>query len=148
MAGKSKDLASLLRLHGWQVDERRRELAVLVAREDGLVLFGQELHRQLLREQKTATEDPTVAGFIYAVFAADHRRRREQLERTLDDLRDEIEMARERLADAFRQLKVYEQVEKQRARREQAEEIRQETITYNDIGQTQHRLKQQHQSGG
>ena len=141
MSRKAKDLESLLRLHSWTVDERRRELGVLLAREEELIQLGHELARQLTHEQKVATEDPTSAGFIYAAFAQNHRLRREQLERTLAALRVELEEARDRLGDAYRQLKVYEEVQKMRARKEREDEARTEKIAFDEIGETQFRQR-------
>lgn len=142
MSRKAVDLESLLRLRSWTVDERRRELGVLLAREEELIRQGQELERRLLAEQRIAAEDPVQAGFTYGFFAEDYKRRREQLERTLSDLRGEIAAARERLADAYRELKVMEEVQKERLRQEQVEEARKEQAVFDEIGQTQFRLRQ------
>jgi flagellar export protein FliJ len=141
LSRKAKDLESLLRLHSWTVDERRRELGVLLAREEELIQFGHALDRQLIHEQKVATEDPTTAGFMYAAFAGDHRLRREQLERTLAALRTEIEQAQDRLSEAYRQLKVYEEVQKARAKKEREEEARKDQIAFDEIGETQFRQR-------
>jgi flagellar export protein FliJ len=132
----------LLRLHDWQVDERRRELGVLVAREDSLIRMGEELARQLAHEQQVVTNDPITAGFLYAAFAGDHLRRCEELERTLADLRNEIEQAHERLAEAYRQLKVYEEIEEERVLQQRLEDARQDQKAFDEISQNQHRLKQ------
>lgn len=131
-----------MRLHSWTVDERRRELGVLHAREEELIATGEEMARQLLREQQAASADPAVAGFIYAAFAVGHRLRREQLGRTLAALREEIEQARDRLADAFRQLKVFEEVQKERAHQEDIDAARKEQMFFDEIAQTQFRQKQ------
>ena len=40
MTRKAKDLDSLLRLRSWAVDEQRRELGILLAREEELVREG------------------------------------------------------------------------------------------------------------
>ena len=141
MSRKAKDLESLLRLHSWTVDEHRRELGVLLAREEELIQFGRELDLQLIREQIVATENPTTSGFSYAAFAKLHRLRREQWQRTLEAMREEIEQARDRLADAYRQLKVYEEVQKERARLEKEEEARKEQIAFDEIGETQFRQR-------
>lgn len=138
---KAKDLESLLRLSSWTVDEKRRELGVLLAREEELKRFGQELDRQLVREQKAAAENPTTAGFQYAAFAQAHRQRKEQLARTLAALQVEIEAARDRLADAYRQQKVYEEVQKERARQERIEEDRKEQNRFDEIAETQFRQR-------
>ncbi len=141
MSRKAKDLESLLRLHSWTVDERRRELGVLLAREEELVQFGHQMDLQFLREQKVATEDPTSAGFSFGAFAQYHRLRKEQLGRTLTALRSEIEQTRDQLADAYRQLKVYEEVQKERAKKEREEEAHKEQIAFDEIGETQFRQR-------
>ena len=143
MAKKAKDMDSLLRLNRWTVDERRRELGVLQAREEELLTLGDVLERQMEAEQKVAADDPTSAGFVFGAFAANHRRRREQLAQTLFELRAEIEAARDRLAAAFRQLKVYEEVQDKRALQERQEEARKEQIVLDEIGQIQHRRRQE-----
>jgi flagellar export protein FliJ len=128
-------------LHSWTVDERRRELGMLFAREEELIRYGQQLDLQLIREQQVATEHPTSAGYSYAPFAQAHRLRREQLVRTLVALREEIEQAQDRLTEAYRQLKVYEEVQKERVRKESEEEARKEQIAYDEIGETQFRQR-------
>ena len=50
---KAKDLDGLIRLNGWVVDERRRELGVLQAREDALLARKGALARQMLAEPAT-----------------------------------------------------------------------------------------------
>ncbi|MTJ80962.1 MAG: hypothetical protein F8N37_08095 [Telmatospirillum sp.] len=141
MQRKAKDLESLLRLHNWTVDERRRELGVLLAREEDMILSGEEMDRQLIREQQTAAADPAGAGFIYSAYAKGYLVRREQLERALDALRGEILQARDRLADAYRQLKVFEEVQKGRQRQEDIEEGRKEQALFDEIAQTQYRQR-------
>jgi len=143
MVRKAAELASLLKLRGWTVDERRRELAVLMAREEELILFGEELDRQLLREQAVAAADPLSAGRVYPAFAAHHRLRREELARTLSAVRREIAEARERLNEAYRDQKVLEEVKKQRVKKEDQEEARREQAVYDEIAQTQFRRKPQ-----
>lgn len=141
MSRKAKDLESLLRLHSWTVDERRRELGVLLAREEELVQFGRRLDKEYLHEQKVAAADPTFAGYSFGAFAQSHRLRREQWLRTLGALRGEIEQARDHLAEAYRQLKVYEEVQEKRAEQERAEEARKEQIAFDEIGETQFRQR-------
>jgi flagellar export protein FliJ len=142
MARKAKDLDSLLRLHDWTVDERRRELGSLIAREDLLVRVGEELDRRLAREQRTAAADPLSAGLAYAAFARAHGLQREQVERMVELVRIEIERARDRLADAYRDYKVFEEVQRERQRQEDREEARKEQVASNEVGQNQFRQRQ------
>ena len=102
----------------------------------------------MIREQQVAAADPTNAGFTYAAFAEDHRRRRERLARLKAELAVEIDAARDRLADAYRQLKVLEEVQKERRRQERAEEARREQAAFDEIAQTQHRMRNPPSQGG
>jgi flagellar export protein FliJ len=141
MSRKAKDLDSLIRLNSWTVDERQRELGVFLACEMDLIARGQQMDQQLLDEQGVASRDPTSAGFMYAAFANDHLRRKEELRQQLHHVRLEIEAARDRLAGAYRQLKVYEEVRKGRALKETAEEARREQQDLDEIGLNLHRRK-------
>ena len=141
MAGKRKDLVSLLRLHSWIVDQRRRELAVMQLREDALVANDADLGRQFIDEKALASAQPNGVGYNFGAYAERYRRQREQLQRTLADLRVEIDGARERVAEAYRELKVYEEVETERKRLQGVEENRQEQIFLDEIAQTQYRRR-------
>ena len=143
MSKKAKDLDQLIRVNKWGVDERQRELGILVNREEDLIDQGHRLDAELAEEQRIAATDPTMAGFLYGGFADHYRVRKEQLRHILHAIRLEIEDARERLADAYRQLKVYEEVQKNRATREDAEEARQEQVALDEIGLNQHRRRAQ-----
>ena len=139
MANKAADLDSLIRLRQWTVDERQRELTALVNREDQLILYGKELDKQLVREGELARGDPTGAGFLFGAYAAEHKKKREKLAITLAALRQEIEAARDRLAQAFRERKTMEEVQKGRAKREAAEAARLEQEALDEIAQNQYR---------
>lgn len=142
MGRKAADLDSLIRLRKWVVDERQRELGALTAREDQLLNYRRELERQLVREGEVARADPSSpVGFMFGPFAEDHRKRREKLAVTLAALRKEIEEARDRLAEAFRDRKTMEEVQKSRARREKAEADRVEQIELDEVAANQHRMR-------
>lgn len=113
---------------------------MLLGREEELIRQGEALDQQLLDEQRVAGEHPTQAGFIYAPFAKNNRHGRDLVNQLLVRLRVEIEQAREQLAEAYRQLKVMEEVRKERVRQERVVEARKEQAVYDEIGQTQFRL--------
>src|SRR5579871_5474141 len=137
MARKAADLDSIIRLRDWIVDQRRRELGALQAREDQLIAYGQELGRQIVREGKVALADPASAGFMFGAFAEDHKKRREKLANMLAAIRHEVEEARERLAQAFRERKTMEEVQKHRAEREQLEADRKEQSELDEVAANQ-----------
>jgi flagellar export protein FliJ len=141
MAGKAKELDSLLRLRKWTVDERRRELGVLLAREQALLDQIAAMDDRMAQEQQVAAADPAYAGYIFSAFAESHRRQREQVEITVYHLRQEISVARDHLATAYGEQKVLEEVRKGRAIRERREEARRDQAAYDEIAQTQFRLR-------
>jgi flagellar export protein FliJ len=141
MPHKAADLDSLIRLKRWYVDERRRALAALMMREEQLHLERAGLDRQMTKEASVVAADPTQAGFAFGLFAQGHRLRREQLERHIVAIKEEIEVAREQLAEAFRERQVFDEVKKQRARHEREEENRLAQIELDEIAQTQYQRK-------
>lgn len=132
----AKKLKTLIRLNKWTVDERRRELGVLLAREDQLRGQLAALEQELLHEQKTAAEDPTLAGFGYGAYAQRYLHKKAQLLSLLAAVAKEIEAAQERLAEAYRELKTVEEVEKNRAKRELEEANRKEQRMLDEIAET------------
>ena len=139
MADKIANIATLVRLQGWTVDEHRRELGIMLVREGDLIAEGEAMDRQLRYEQKVAAEDPTYAGHAYAAFAENHRQRRAQWEAVLAALRAEIDAARDRLADAYRELKVLEEVQEEWLIRRSVAEARVEQAEFDEIAQNQYR---------
>ena len=140
MARTAADLDTLIRLRDWTVDERRRELGALLAREEQLIAYGRELERQLVREGEVVKANTQMVGFMFGPFAEEHKKRRERLAITLAALRREIEAARERLAEAYRERKTMEEVQKTRAERERVEAARIEQVALDEIAATQHRM--------
>ncbi|TAN52545.1 MAG: hypothetical protein EPN26_07855, partial [Rhodospirillales bacterium] len=94
------------------------------------------LEQELLDEQKLAAEDPTLAGFGYGGYAQRYLERKANLLRLLAAMAKEILAAQERLAAAYRELKTYEQVEKNRAKKELEEANRKEQKVLDEIAST------------
>lgn len=138
----SKGLKSLIRLGKWTVDEKRRILGELHAREEEVIAGIEAMDAQLAAEQAVAAEDATGAGFTFGGFYDRHLQRREAMLRQLENLRHEIEAARDDLAEAYRALKTYETAEKQRLLREREEEARKDQAVLDEIGLNLHRRRQ------
>jgi flagellar export protein FliJ len=136
MAGKkSQEIKTLLRVQGWTVDEQRRMLNQLLDREQQLVADGERMDKQLLIEQQVAAADPAMAGHAYVAYAKAYRVRRDNLNTVLAALRVEIEQQRDVLAEAYKELKVLEQVQKSWIKAEKAEEARLEQVSLDEIAQ-------------
>jgi flagellar export protein FliJ len=143
MAKKSQEIKTLIRVQSWSVDEQRRMLNQLLDREQTLIEDGHRMDRQLIAEQQVAAADPAMAGFAYVAYAKNHRTKRDNLNTLLTALRAEIEQQRDALAEAYRELKVLEEVKKNWVKAEQAEEARREQIDLDEIAQNLHRRNQE-----
>jgi len=129
----ARSLRNLIRLHRWQVDERRRELGELIAREQSLRERLVELETELAAEQKVAGDSPTARLTLGAYFLR-YRERREELFRAIAAAAKEVAAARDRLADAYRQLKTFEVTQTNRDRLKLAEINRKEQIGLDEMG--------------
>jgi flagellar export protein FliJ len=140
MAGKkSQEIKTLLRVQGWSVDEQRRILNTLLDREQALVADGERMDKQLIHEQQVAAADPSMAGHAYVAFAKAHRVKRDNINTVLTALRVEIEQQRDMLAEAYKELKVLEQVQKNWREAERKEAARVEQIDLDEIAQNLYR---------
>jgi len=148
MAGKkSQEIKTLLRVQSWSVDEQRRILNVLLDREQALIADGERMDQQLLHEQRVASADPAMAGHAYVAYAKAHRVRRDNVDTVLAALRVEIEQQRDMLAEAYKELKVLEQVRKNWLEAERKEEARIEQIDLDEIAQTLYRREKALETG-
>ncbi|CAA7621612.1 flagellar export protein FliJ [Magnetospirillum sp. UT-4] len=140
MAG-SKGIKTLIRLSKFAVDEKRRALTALQAREDEIL--GEIAHQQdqLVEEQRIAGADSTGVGFIYGAYQRAWMNHRDDCERSLALVRGQIEAARDELAGAYRELKTYEITQANREKREREEADRKDQIFLDEVGLTQFRRK-------
>lgn len=126
-------LDSLIRLHRWQLDERRRDLATL---EDLSVKLREEQRRlaeENRREQQAALASPE-AGSAYAGYANGFLERRRKLEQSQAELAEQILRAREALAEAFQDVKRYEITAANRARQQEQRQARRQQQVLDDLG--------------
>ncbi|MBA4208284.1 MAG: flagellar export protein FliJ [Parvibaculum sp.] len=129
---------SLIRLHKFQVDEKRRKVAEL---ELMLAEFRQrerDLEAQVEAEQRKAGISD-VAHFAYPMFAKSVIRRRENILESIEGLEVQLEVAKEELSAAFRELKKYELLEDSRKRKVRKAALRMEQAELDEIALTIHR---------
>ena len=71
-------IAQLIRLRTWELDEKRRDLSAILAEIAGYRQKLSDLEDELSQEQKVAAAAPVVAGFNYGAYAEEviNRRRR------------------------------------------------------------------------
>src|SRR5262249_43918990 len=116
---KSREI--LIRLKKFQVDAKRRKVAQIEAMIAEFDRIAAELEREIKIEQDRAgIHDP--AHFAYPTYAKPATTRRENLKRSTDDLRVQLEDAKVALGEAFEELKKVEMLDERDQQRERAEE--------------------------
>lgn len=129
---------SLIRLHRFHVDEKRRKLAELELMLQEFRARERELEAQVLSEQKKAGISD-VAHFAYPMFAKSVIRRRQNILTSIEDIDKQIEAAKEELSGAFRELKKYEIIEDNRKRRHRKDIMRVEQLELDEVAAGVHR---------
>ena len=128
----SSGLHTLIRLHKWRLDEKRRALAELQALADKLVQDTARLEREILAEQEIARSSPE-ASFGYGNFAKQAIERRKRLAQSVAQVEHQIAEATEEMAEAFQELKRYELAQEGRDRREDAKRKTRENAALDEV---------------
>lgn len=142
MAKPAKGLNTLIRLAKFDVDEKRRVLTALQTQEERTLHDIAESEVRLRKEQELAAAEPTGIGFIYGAYHRAWMAERQALFARLATIRQQVEIARDALAEAFRTQKTYEVTLANRERREREEADRKEQTFLDEVAQTQHRRKE------
>jgi flagellar export protein FliJ len=125
-------LESLIRLHRWQVDERRRQLAELEALGDKLRDEQQRLEAEQRSEQAAAASS-TEAAYTYGNYAGALAERRRILAQSFAEVEQQIVKAREVVAEAFQEMKRYEITAANRQRQQRAKIARRQQAALDDV---------------
>lgn len=131
---------SLLRISRWRLDEKRQKLADLERLADRLRDDLTRLDEGIETEQRVAESDPEMRRAFPAFLEAEQQRRR-QIEKSIADVGQEIESAREEVAEAFREFKKYELAKSNRETRERKARDRREQSRLDELGAQLHRRK-------
>jgi flagellar FliJ protein len=141
MAKQAKGLKTLIRLAKFEVDEKRRVLTALQTEEERTLHDILQSEVQLRKEQELAASDAVGIGFMYGAYHRAWMAERQTLFARLGTIRQQIELARDELAEAFRTQKTYEVTQANREKREREEADRKEQNFLDEVGMTQHRRK-------
>lgn len=128
---KSRD--TLIRLKRFHVDEKRRQVAQIEAMIADFERMAADLDREIAAEQARAgIDDP--GHFAYPTYAKAAMQRRDNLQRSADELKAQLENARAALGEAFEELKKVEILEERDQLRERSAENRAEQAELDRIG--------------
>ena len=128
-----KSRETLIRLKKFQVDEKRRKVAQIEGMIAEFDRMAGDLEREIKVEQDRAgIHDP--AHFAYPTYAKAAIQRRENLKRSADELRAQLDDAKNALAEAFEELKKVELLDERDQVRERAIENAREQAELDRIG--------------
>jgi flagellar FliJ protein len=114
---KTRD--SLIRLKRFQVDDKRRQLTQIESMIAEFNRMADELDDQIRAEQERVGITD-VSHFAYPTFAKAAATRRDNLKNSAHELDEQLERAREELAEAIEELKKFEQLEERDQQRERS----------------------------
>lgn len=128
-----KSRETLIRLRKFQVDEKRRRTAQIESMIAEFERMTVELDREIKFEQdKAGISDPS--HFAYPTYAKAAKQRRENLMRSVEDLKVQLNDAKAELAEAFEELKKVELLNERDQANERAEQNAQEQRELDSIG--------------
>jgi flagellar protein FliJ len=128
-----KSRETLIRLKKFQVDEKRRKVAQIEGMIAEFERIAGDLEREIKTEQDRAgIHDP--GHFAYPTYAKAAMQRRENLKRSVSELRGQLDEAQAHLGEAFEELKKVELLDERDQARERAEEEAREQAELDAIG--------------
>ena len=128
-----KSRETLIRLKRFQLDEKRKRVSQI---EGMIAEFGRmaaDLEREVAAEEHRAGISD-LAHFAYPTYAKAARTRRENLIRSADELKTQLEDAQAELGEAFEALKKVEILENRERGAERIAESAREQAVMNDLG--------------
>jgi len=128
----AKGMNGIIRLHKWQVDEKRRQITELEVMRDELIEKLEKLVSDLENE-KISLAKSNVVDINYANYASAVMTRRENLEGSITEIDVSIENMKDELSEAFKELKKYEIVEQRALERERLEQQKREQDRLDEI---------------
>jgi flagellar protein FliJ len=128
-----KSRETLIRLKRFQLDEKRRRVAQIEGMIAEFDRMAGDLDREVAaEEQRSGISD--IAHFAYSTYAKAARTRRDNLKRSADELKTQLEDAQAELGEAFEALKKVEILENRERSAERATESIRDQAAMNQLG--------------
>jgi flagellar protein FliJ len=128
-----KSRETLIRLKKFQVDEKRSKVAQIEGMIAEFDRIGVDLDREIKAEQDRAgIQDPT--HFAYPTYAKAAKVRRDNLKRSADEMRIQLDDAKSALSDAIEEMKKVELLDERDQAREREELSARDQVELNSIG--------------
>ena len=130
----------LVQLREFELDERRRDSGTILSEINSLQDEINRLHVELKSEQKIAGES-LEARFLYNEFASSVIRKREWLTAAIKLKEEEYERAREKVAEAYREMRKAEIIRDEMIEKNKKHEQALEQVELDEIAQNIHRRR-------
>ncbi len=135
-----KSREALIRLHRFRVDEIRRRLQSLDTMRADLTKKMSDLETMMQDEQRRAAHSD-LGRLAYPSFARSVVARRENIQRSIDEVEKQASGVTEELQAAYRELKKYEIAADSEAQRDRVEYARKVQAELDDIALGRHARK-------
>jgi flagellar protein FliJ len=136
-----KDLHTLIRLHQYRVDDKRRSLGELLGEVASLEQQGEHLEREIVTEQEIANSAPDSVGMFYGEYATSAVNKREQISLQISSFEEKIAVAQEEMRIEFKDMKVFEITQESRDESAAKEAAKEEQAILDELGQEAHRRR-------
>ena len=133
-----KSRETLVRLHRFQVDEKRRQVADIEAMIADFKRMERELEQQIVAEQERSGITD-VTHYAYPTFAKAAHDRRSNLLRSVEELEGQLAEAREHFAEAYSELKKHELMQEKDQDRKRSELLASEQSDLDAVAAEMHR---------
>ena len=133
-----KSRETLIRLHRFQVDEKRRQVADIEAMIADFRRMETDLDQQIQSEQERSGISD-VSHYAYPTFAKAALDRRNNLQRSIEELETQLAGVREEFTEAFTELKKYELMQEKEQDRRRGEISAIEQRELDEVGIDMHR---------
>jgi len=135
-----KTLQTLVRLAKFNVDDKRRVLAEVMAQVDAVQHRIETLEQSVEHERQIAFETPEL-GPVFGQFASKAKGERMAMEQQLVALQPYVEQARDQLAEAFEEQKKYEITKDRRDEDQRLDLDKKDQVVLDEVGLQLHRQK-------
>lgn len=140
-------LHSVIRVHRWQLDEKRRAMSDLESLAERLSLELRRLDEEVERERAVVGQGSGSTA-DYTNYLKAVQLRREHLIESREQVERQIAAASKDIAESYRDLKKYEIAQSDRERNAQLRRRRRETVMFDEIAVTGHNRRGAAESDG
>ncbi len=125
-------LDGVIRFRKWELDEHRRELAVLLDERAQIVETLESLDAEMLAQKSMANSD--IGSVTLGAYIEGARKKRAWIVDAIRSKDQDVEEKQDVVADAFKELKTFEIAERRQQDRLRGELDRQEQDELDDLG--------------